>query len=181
MVGQTRRRRYGSIFARRCRLGSGFERGDKDFENDARKRIEVPAARRLSWCRCSVCSSHQYWREQVSVFTSLASYLTKLSSWTRIITKTTNRITEVVRLLSNTNIPRLASQYKELRQLIVGERMNELWNSFYSVQPPITEQAIQQQWAISQSSFGQLVNWDDQTNQFVMGDDTFEQGAFYLD
>jgi len=96
------------------------------------------------------------------------------TNWTRIITKTTDRMTEAVRQLSNTNIPDLATQYALLRQRIVDEKMNELWASFYPAQPLITN-PVQQQWTASLSSLTQPAIWRDQTIHFVMGDDVFEQ------
>lgn len=100
------------------------------------------------------------------------------TNWTRIITKTTDRMTEAVRLLSGTTIPGLASQYALLRQRIVGEKMNELWTSCYPAQPPITNPVMQQQWTVPLSSFAHPATWGDQTIQFVMEDDAFEQNAF---
>jgi hypothetical protein len=87
-------------------------------------------------------------------------------------------MTEAVRQLSNTNIPGLATQYALLRQRIVGEKMNELWTSFYPAQPLITNPVVQQQWTAPLSSFTQPAIWGDQTIQFVMGDDAFEQDNF---
>jgi hypothetical protein len=87
-------------------------------------------------------------------------------------------MTEAVRLLSDTNIPGLATQYTLLRQRIVGEKMNNLWTSCYPAQAPITNPVMQQQWTVPLSSFAQPATWGDQTIQFVMGDDAFEEDTF---
>jgi len=100
------------------------------------------------------------------------------TNWTRIITKTTGRMTEAVRLLSNTNIPILAAQHALLRQRIVGEKMMELWTSYYPVQSAISNPVTEQQSTIPQSSFAPLATWGDQEIQFMMGCDAFEQDAF---
>lgn len=114
----------------------------------------------------------------MSLFGLFAARLTELRSWTRIITKTTDRMTEAVRQLSNTNIPALATQYALLRQRIVGEKMNELWTSCYPTQPPTTNPVMQQQWTVPLSDFAQPATWGDQNAQFVMGDDSFEHNPF---
>ena len=90
-------------------------------------------------------------------------------------------MTEAVRLLSDTNIPGLATQYTMLRQRIVGEKMNQLWSSCHPAQPPITNVAMQQQWTFPLSSFAQPATWADQNTQFLMGGDAFEQDAFSFD
>jgi hypothetical protein len=87
-------------------------------------------------------------------------------------------MTDAVRLLSDTNIPGLATQYALLRQRIVGEKMNELWTSCYPAQPPTTNPVMQQQWTVPLSNFSQPAIWGDQTIQFVMEDDAFEQDGF---
>ena len=87
-------------------------------------------------------------------------------------------MTEAVRLLSDTNIPGLATQYALLRQRIVGEKMNELWTSYNPALHPITNPSMQQQWTVPLSNFAQPATWGDQNTQFVMGDDAFEQDAF---
>jgi len=100
------------------------------------------------------------------------------TNWTRIITKTTNRMTEAVRVLSETNISGLATQYALLRQRIVGEKMIELWTSFYPTQPVITNPGLQQQWTAPLSSLPQPAIWGDQTIPFVLEDTAFGQDNF---
>jgi len=100
------------------------------------------------------------------------------TNWTRIITKTTNRMTEAVRQLSSTSIPGLATHYALLRQRVVGGMMNELWTTWCSAQPPITMAVMPQQCTVSLSHFAQPATWGGQTTQFVMENDAFEQEAF---
>lgn len=87
-------------------------------------------------------------------------------------------MTETVRLLLTSNIPGLATQYALLRQRIVGEKMNELWASCYTAQPPITNPVMQQQWTVPLTSFAQPAASGDHTFQFVMESDGFEQDTF---
>jgi hypothetical protein len=87
-------------------------------------------------------------------------------------------MTEVVRLLSDTNIPNLATNYVSLRHRIVGEKMNELWNSWYSAPPTIMDSVMQQQWTVPQASFAQSVTWSDPNFELIREDNAFEQALF---
>ena len=114
----------------------------------------------------------------MSFFTRFEVCSTELRSWTRIITKSTNRMTEAVRQLSTTGIPDWAAQYALLRQGIVGAKMSELQASCHPAQLPTTNPVLHQDWTDSLSSLGQPTIWEAQPTQFAMGDDAFEQEAF---
>ena len=103
---------------------------------------------------------------------------TELRSWTRIVTKSTDRMTEAVRQLSTTEITGWAAQYALLRQSIVGAKMSELQASCHPAQLPTTNAVLHREWSDSLSSFGQLPIWEAQPTHFVMGDDAFEQESF---
>ena len=87
-------------------------------------------------------------------------------------------MTEVVRLLSDTDIPHLATHYFSLRHRIVGEKMHELWNFWYSTPPNTMGSVIQQQWTVPQASFAQSVTWRDPNFELMKEDDASEQALF---
>lgn len=114
----------------------------------------------------------------MSFFTRFEVRLTELRSWTRIITKSTDRMTEAVRHLLATDIPGWAAQYAMLRQSIVDGKLSELRASCHATQIPTTNALLHQDLTDSLSSFDQPAIWEAQPTQFVMGDDAFDQDAF---
>ena len=78
MVGQTRRRKYSSVYASRGRDWQGFGGRNQDYNYDARPWIAIQTAGKSPWCRCFVCSAHKHWGDKVSFSDLLAAYLTKI-------------------------------------------------------------------------------------------------------
>lgn len=67
----------------------------------------------------------------------------KIYSWTKILTKSTERNRSVVQKLERTDIPRLAVTYAPLRGQIVGAKMAEL-RTFQHAAPQFTMATSQQ-------------------------------------
>ena len=114
----------------------------------------------------------------MSLLARFEARLTELRSWTRIITKSTDRMTHAVRVLLSTAIPGWAAQYAILRQSIVDGKLSELRASCHPAQISTTNVVLQQDWTNSLSSFGQPAIWEAEPTQLMIGGDRYEQEAF---
>lgn len=106
---------------------------------------------------------------------------TELHSWTRIITKSTDRWKEVVRTLSESRIPGLATQYVPLRNHIVGEKMKALWNFWFSTPHIPVGSVTQQEWTVPQASLAQPATWSELNFEPILEDFTLEQYQFHFE
>lgn len=79
-----------------------------------------------------------------------------ICSWTKILTKSTDRYRAVVDRLAQTEIPRLSVKFGPLREQIVHAKLAELRTIQYSA-PPLTEAIFQQPFAALQGP--ELTPW----------------------